>query len=138
MAKIDLHFHSTASDGTLSPGEVIRRAAQREAILVALTDHDCLRGLEEARSTALSLGLPFLNGVEASVTWGVKQQTVHIVGLGLDPDYAPLAAGLAQVRQGRVQRAHAMADDLARVGIPGAFDGAMVWCTNPEMISPAI
>lgn len=135
MAKIDLHFHSTASDGALAPAEIIRRAAEREATLVALTDHDCTRGLAEARATAQSLGLPFLNGVEASVSWGSKQQTIHIVGLGIDPDYPPLAEGLAQVRAGRVSRAQLMSDDLARIGIPGAFEGAMACCSNPEMIS---
>jgi len=134
MSKIDLHFHSTASDGTLAPGEVIRRAALREASLVALTDHDCTRGLEEARLAALECGVGFLNGVEASVSWGGKQQTLHIVGLGLDPEYAPLAQGLAQVREGRVNRAREMSAALERVGIPGAFDGAMAFCGNPEMI----
>lgn len=135
MSSIDLHFHSTASDGALAPAEVIRRAAERGATLVALTDHDCLAGLAEARAAALAAGLPFLAGVEASVTWGVREQTVHIVGLGIDPDHAPLAEGLAAVRRGRIDRARLMADDLARAGIAGAFDGAMQRCSNPEMIS---
>lgn len=135
MASIDLHFHSTASDGALAPDEVIRRAAERQATLVALTDHDCTRGLELARSTAHELGLPFLNGVEASISWGSKLQTIHIVGLGIDPGYAPLSEGLASVRRGRVARAELMARDLARIGIPGAFEGAMAHCSNPEMIS---
>jgi hypothetical protein len=134
MANIDLHFHSTASDGALTPDEVIRRAAEREAKLVALTDHDCLAGLALARQTALEMELPFLNGVEASVTWGTRNQTVHIVGLGIDPDDHALVSGLASVRDGRVNRAREMADDLARIGIPGAFEGAMAVCDNPEMI----
>jgi hypothetical protein len=134
MANIDLHFHSTASDGALAPDEVIRRAAEREAKLVALTDHDCLAGLALARQAALDVGLPFLNGVEASVTWGTRNQTVHIVGLGIDPDDHALVSGLASVRDGRVSRAREMADDLARIGIPGAFEGAMAVCDNPEMI----
>ncbi|TDR82643.1 3',5'-nucleoside bisphosphate phosphatase [Paludibacterium purpuratum] len=135
MASIDLHFHSRASDGALAPAEVIARAHEREASLVALTDHDCLAGLAEARAEAQKLGLPFLNGVEASVSWGVKAQTVHIVGLGFDPDDSTLRAGLDGVRQGRIDRAHEMAAQLARVGIEGAFEGAMVFCDNPDQIS---
>lgn len=135
MSNIDLHFHSSASDGALAPAELIARAHEREATLVALTDHDCLRGLAEARACAQTLNLPFLNGVEASVSWGSKLQTIHIVGLGIDPSHAPLEQGLARVRQGRVERAHEMARDLARIGIPDAFEGAMCWCHNPEMIS---
>jgi hypothetical protein len=135
MASIDLHFHSRASDGALTPAEVIGRAHEREATLVALTDHDCLRGLGEAAETAARLGVGFLNGVEASVSWGNKGQTVHIVGLGIDPAHPALVDGLACVRQGRIDRAREMAEQLARVGIDGAFDGAMAWCHNPELIS---
>jgi len=137
MTNVDLHLHSTASDGALSPSELMQRAAEREAELVALTDHDCLRGLEEARAAAFVLGVPFLNGVEVSVTWGTKQQSVHIVGLGIDPDSTSLSQGLASVRQGRIDRAREMAAGLARIGIEGAFDGAMAWCGNPEMIGRA-
>lgn len=135
MASIDLHFHSRASDGALTPAEVITRAHARGATLVALTDHDCLSGLPEAASTAAALGLPFLAGVEASVTWGSQGQTVHIVGLGVDPQDPGLVAGLAAVRQGRLDRAREMGAQLARVGIEGAFDGAMKWCDHPEQIS---
>ncbi|MBV8649208.1 3',5'-nucleoside bisphosphate phosphatase [Paludibacterium sp.] len=135
MASIDLHFHSRASDGALSPTEVIRRAHGRSASLVALTDHDCLTGLAEARAEARALALPFLNGVEVSVSWGVKAQTVHIVGLGFDSDDPVLLAGLDAVRQGRIERAREMAAQLARVGIDGAFEGAMAVCDNPEQVS---
>jgi 3',5'-nucleoside bisphosphate phosphatase len=135
MASIDLHFHSRASDGALSPEEVIRRAHDRGATLVALTDHDCLRGLDEAGRTAYELGLPFLTGVEISTTWGSKGQTIHIVGLGVDAAHEELAGGLAGVRRGRVERAHEMAGQLADVGIEDAFEGAMQWCHNPELIS---
>lgn len=133
MSSIDLHFHSNASDGALAPAEVIARAAEREATLVALTDHDCTNGLAEARASALELGLGFLNGVEVSVTWSGKH-TVHIVGLGIDPSNAVLAAGLQSIRDGRVNRAREMGESLAKIGIAGAFDGAMAVCDNPEMI----
>ena len=134
MASIDLHFHSRASDGALPPRDVIARAAERGATLVALTDHDCLAGLAEARQTAQTLGLAFLNGVEVSVSWGVQAKTIHVVGLGVDAGHPALVAGLASVRQGRIQRAEEMARQLERIGIKDVFAGAMQWCDNPEMI----
>ncbi|WP_036666591.1 3',5'-nucleoside bisphosphate phosphatase [Paludibacterium yongneupense] len=132
MATIDLHFHSHASDGALAADEVVRRAAANGASLIALTDHDCTRGLPEARRAAAAEGVAFLDGVEISVTWG--KHTIHIVGLGMDPADAALCRGLATIRDGRVARAHAMAAHLEKVGIGGAFDGAMARCSNPEMI----
>lgn len=133
MASIDLHFHSTASDGGLPPAEVILRAAAREASLLALTDHDCTAGLAEARAAALGAGVDFLDGVEVSVTWN-ERHTVHILGLGIDPDNAALRAGLQSIRDGRVERARQMGESLAKIGIPGVFDGAMRLAANPEMI----
>ncbi|BAK78068.1 PHP domain protein [Pseudogulbenkiania sp. NH8B] len=132
MADIDLHFHSLFSDGALSPAEVIRRGAERGATLLALTDHDCTAGLAEAAATARDCGVSFLNGVEISVSWG--KHTVHIVGLGIDPDHDALAAGLQGIRDGRINRARAMAESLAKVGIEGAFEGASALCDNLEMI----
>ncbi len=133
MATVDLHFHSTASDGALPAAEVARRAGERGATLIALTDHDCLAGLKEAREAALAAGVDFLNGVEVSVTWN-SRHTIHIVGLGIDPDHPGLVEGLAGIRAGRVNRAREMSDALAKLGIEGAFDGAMALCDNPEMI----
>ncbi|UTH72858.1 3',5'-nucleoside bisphosphate phosphatase [Chromobacterium sp. IIBBL 290-4] len=135
MAGIDLHFHSRASDGALTPTEVIDRAAAREAKpeLLALTDHDCTAGQEEAAAAASRHGIAFLNGVEVSVTWG--RHTVHILGLGIDPEHAALADGLRRIREGRLERARQMGDSLAKIGIEGCFEGAMRWCDNPEMIS---
>ncbi|GGY02798.1 3',5'-nucleoside bisphosphate phosphatase [Paludibacterium paludis] len=133
MATIDLHFHSNASDGALPPAEVVTRAAGRGATLVALTDHDCTRGLADARAAASGCGVDFLNGVEVSVTWSGKH-TIHIVGLGIDPDHPALSAGLKSIRDGRTGRAKAMSDALAALGIDGAFDGAMALCDNTEMI----
>ncbi|WP_434628725.1 3',5'-nucleoside bisphosphate phosphatase [Chromobacterium sp. CV08] len=132
MAGIDLHFHSRTSDGALTPTEVVDRAAARSPTLLALTDHDCTGGLAEAAAAASRHGIGFLNGVEVSVTWG--RHTVHIVGLGIDPDEPRLAAGLKRIRDGRVERARRMGAALANAGIQGAFDGAMAWCDNPEMV----
>lgn len=133
MNSIDLHFHSTASDGGLAPAEVIRRAAERGATLLALTDHDCTAGLAEAAATAAACGVPFLNGVEVSVSWQ-QRHTVHIVGLGIDTANPVLQAGLQSIRDGRVERARQMSASLEKAGIHGAFDGAMQFAGNPEMV----
>jgi len=133
MTPIDLHFHSTASDGGLAPAEVIRRAAERGATLLALTDHDCTAGLAEAAATAAECGVPFLNGVEISVSWQ-QRHTVHIVGLGVDAANPVLQAGLQSIRDGRVERARQMSASLEKAGIHGAFDGAMRFAGNPDMV----
>ncbi len=129
----DLHSHSTVSDGTLPPRDVVRRAAAQGVELLALTDHDELGGLAEAAACAAELGLAFVPGVEVSVTWGGR--TVHVVGLGIDPANAALREGLAVVRSGRTERAHEMAGQLAAAGIDGAFDGALKYVGNPQLIS---
>jgi hypothetical protein len=129
----DLHSHSTFSDGTLSPRDLVRRAAEQGVELFALTDHDELGGLAEAAAGAGEFGLAFVPGVEISVTWA--ERTVHVVGLGIDPANAALRDGLATVRSGRTERARRMADQLAAVGIGGAFDGALKHVGNPQLIS---
>lgn len=130
----DLHCHSTVSDGLLSPGDLARRAKANGVELWALTDHDEIGGLAEARAVAAEVGLPFVNGVEISVSWG-EDQTVHIVGLGFDDGYRPLADGLATVRGGRDSRAQRMAAELDKVGIHGAYEGALKYVGNPALIS---
>lgn len=130
----DLHCHSTVSDGLLAPAEVVRRAHANGVELLALTDHDELGGLIEARAAADEVGLRFVDGVEVSISWG-DDQTVHIVGLGVDPANAELAAGLHQVRSGRDSRAGRMAAELDKVGIHGAYEGALRHVGNPALVS---
>jgi len=130
---IDLHCHSNVSDGALPPAEVARRAARSGVAVWALTDHDQLGGLEEARAAALAEGMRFVDGVEISVTW--RGSTVHIVGLRIDPANDALVAGLERVRGGRIERARQMARELAEAGIQGAFEGAMRHAENPAMIA---
>lgn len=130
----DLHCHSTVSDGLLAPAEVVRRAHANGVDLLALTDHDELGGLGEARATADELGLRFIDGVEVSISWG-DDQTVHIVGLGVDPRNEVLRAGLRQIRGGRDSRAGRMAEELDKVGIHGAYEGALRYVGNPALIS---
>lgn len=130
---VDLHCHSTASDGALSPAEVVRRAAARGVDLLALTDHDQLGGLEEAREAAHEAGIGFVDGVEISVSW--RGITVHVVGLGIDPRHRALNDGLEHVRSGRIERAREMGRQLERAGIAGCFEGAMALTDNPAMVS---
>ncbi len=131
----DLHCHSTASDGTLQPREVVRRAHANGVDLLALTDHDELLGLPEAAGAAAELGLRFVPGVEISVSW--LDQTLHVVGLGIDPSNEALIAGLAQVRGGRDGRAERIAAELDRIGIRGALAGALRYADNPALVSRA-
>ena len=129
----DLHCHSRVSDGTLQPEELAARAKANGVQLWALTDHDETGGVARARAAALAIRLPYLTGAEVSVTFA--DTTVHIVGLGFDADDPTLLAGLQATRGGRRERALEMADGLARAGIAGAFDGALKYVSNPDLIS---
>ncbi|NCN72071.1 MAG: PHP domain-containing protein [Betaproteobacteria bacterium] len=129
----DLHCHSVVSDGTLTPEELAARAKAQGVQLWALTDHDEIGGQARAAAAAAACGLDYLTGVEISVTF--LHQTVHIVGLGFDASNLALTQGLQQTRGGRGQRAQEMAADLARIGIKGAFEGALKYAGNPELIS---
>jgi predicted metal-dependent phosphoesterase TrpH len=111
------------------------RAAERGVQVFALTDHDDIGGLAEACACAESVGLTFINGVEISVTWA--GQTLHVVGLCIDPENTVLAAGLALLRAGRAQRAHAIAAELARSGVEDSLEGARRYVTNPELVGRA-
>ena len=132
----DLHCHSTVSDGLLAPAEVVRRAHANGVELLALTDHDELKGLAEAKAEAKMLGLRFVDGVEVSVSWG-DDTTVHVIALGVDPDNVQLVEGLARVRAGRDARALRMAAELDKVGIHGAYEGALRFAGNPALVSRA-
>jgi predicted metal-dependent phosphoesterase TrpH len=133
MINADLHCHSTISDGELTPEAVAARAKAGGVELWALTDHDEIDGIARARAAADALGMPFVAGVEISVTWA--NQTVHIVGLRVDEHEPSLRAGLAATRGGREARARQIAADLARAGIPDAYEGALRYVGNPELIS---
>jgi len=130
---VDLHCHSTVSDGVLSPEAVATRAFERGVRLWSLTDHDEVSGQQVARETAESLGMTYLPGVEISVTWA--SQTVHIVGLNVNPEHPLLVEGLRATRAGRADRARRISDNLAALGMPGAFEGVLSFAGNPELIS---
>lgn len=129
----DLHSHSRYSDGTLSPAALAQRAHANGVELWAMTDHDEVGGVAEAAAAARDCGMDFVSGVEVSVTFA--GETVHIVGLGFDPDDQALRDGLARTRSGRLARAQAMADGLAAVGLKGALEGALRYVGNPELVS---
>jgi predicted metal-dependent phosphoesterase TrpH len=125
FCEYDLHSHSTASDGTLTPRELVYRAAKAGVQVLALTDHDTTAGIEEAQSAAANCGLVLIPGVEISVTW--NKQTVHIVGLNVDVDNPALQQGLSEMRAFRDWRAHAIAERLEKAGISGAYEGALAY-----------
>ncbi len=133
MLNVDLHCHSTVSDGLLTPTEIANRAHQRSVDVWALTDHDEISGVAVAREVAKSLGMQHVGGVEISVTWAKK--TIHIVGLQIDETSPGLVQGLYDTRHGREKRAMQIGAMLAEVGIPDAFQGALRYVGNPDLIS---
>ena len=129
----DLHSHSTVSDGMLAPSDLARLAAEKGVKVLALTDHDDVAGLDEARQAAIENGMAFVTGVEISVTW--HRRTLHIVGLKIDPSYNVLVDGLQKIRDSRHVRAQGMADSLARAGISGSLEGAYKYASQGGIIS---
>ncbi len=129
----DLHCHSVVSDGTLTPEALAARAKANGVELWALTDHDEIGGQHRAAAAARENGLQYLTGTEISVTFA--GETVHIVGLGFDADDPRMHQGLVATRGGRGARAREMSEQLARVGIHGAYEGALKYVGNPELIS---
>lgn len=129
----DLHCHSVVSDGTLTPEALAARAKANGVQLWSLTDHDEVGGQARAAAAARELGMDYVTGVEISVTF--IGQTVHIVGLGFDANNTELAQGLADTRGGRRGRAQEMSEGLAKVGIANAYEGALRYVGNPELIS---
>jgi predicted metal-dependent phosphoesterase TrpH len=129
----DLHCHSVVSDGTLTPEALASRAHANGVQTWSLTDHDEISGQERAKKAAEDLGMQYISGVEISVTWSSK--TVHIVGLGIDHTNTALTEGLYQTRNGRTNRAKAIAAQLDQVGIKNAYEGALQFVGNPELVS---
>ena len=121
------------SDGTLTPELLAERAKTNGVELWALTDHDEIAGQQRAAAAAKAQGLNYLTGTEISVTFA--NATVHIVGLGFDANNADIVQGLKATRGGRTERAKEMSDGLAKVGIQGAYEGALKFVGNPELIS---
>ncbi|WP_137820555.1 PHP domain-containing protein [Pseudomonas sp. 2FG] len=119
---VDLHCHSTASDGALAPAVVVARAHERGVRMLALTDHDTLEGLDEARVAATALDMQLINGVELSCTWGGA--TIHVLGYGFTATAPALLQAIAELRDGRWLRAEEIDKRLEAKGMPGALEGA--------------
>lgn len=128
----DLHSHSTVSDGTLSPSELVLRAHEKEVEVFALTDHDATEGLKEAAEMAAKVGLNFIPGIEVSVTW--SHQTIHILGLGINPDDEDLNKGLMVLREFRERRGEEIALKLEKKGLENPLEGAKKFA-NGEILS---
>lgn len=116
---VDLHLHSTASDGTLAPAEVVRRAAEAGLAGVSLTDHDTVDGLAEAQAEAERLGLRFLVGAELSAN--EPDRSVHVLAYGFDPEDPGLAKFFREYRRDRVRRAREMVERLNDLGVPLSY-----------------
>ncbi len=132
MPNIDLHCHSTVSDGLLTPAQLVEHAAVRGVDVLALTDHDDIGGLEEAHRVAAEKNITLINGVEISVNW--RGQTLHIVGLNIDPAHLQLVHGLNSIRDGRTVRARKIAAQLDKFGIHGSLEGAYAHAGEGRLI----
>ncbi|TFW18710.1 3',5'-nucleoside bisphosphate phosphatase [Duganella callida] len=133
VMKVDLHCHSNVSDGVLAPAAVAEYAGKAGVDVWALTDHDEVSGVAAARAAAQAQGMRFVSGVEISITWA--NETVHIVGLQLDETNPALVEGLACTRSGRDSRGHEIARQLEAAGIPDAYEGALKYVGNPDLMS---
>ncbi|MEC5161501.1 MULTISPECIES: 3',5'-nucleoside bisphosphate phosphatase [unclassified Janthinobacterium] len=133
MLNVDLHCHSNISDGVLAPAAVAAYARKAGVDVWALTDHDEVSGVAAARAAAAGHGMRFVAGVEISITWA--RETVHIVGLQIDEANPALLRGLASTRSGRDARGRDISAQLAAAGIPDAYEGALRFVGNPDLMS---
>ncbi|MFA0810033.1 PHP domain-containing protein [Microbulbifer epialgicus] len=118
---VDLHSHSTASDGILSPAQLVSRAKFQGVTLMALTDHDTVDGLAEAQEAGDRLDMTVIAGIEFSSRWG--RRPVHIVGLNIDPTSKSLNEAISQRMELRCERAERIAERLHQRGFTGALEG---------------
>src|SRR3984957_15823757 len=115
--RIDLHTHSSCSDGLLAPAALVDLAVQRQVELLALTDHDTTSGCDEAHSACERHGIDFVPGVELTSLW--RGREIHVIGLGIEPGHAPFIAHCASVLELRRERITAMGRRLTAAGLPG-------------------
>lgn len=131
--RIDLHSHSTASDGILSPAELVRRAVQQQVDVLALTDHDTVAGISEALATIQMENLPLklISGIEFSTSWDSLE--IHVVGLNINASHAALATAIAAQTQARENRARELGRRLAKQRIEGAYEGALALAAGASL-----
>ena len=128
MIKVDLHSHSTISDGLMTPTALVCHAAKQGVQVLSLTDHDDVAGIAEARMAAAQNNITLIAGTEISVTW--RNRTLHILGLRIDPQHLPLQQGLAQIRESRYARAQGIANELSKIDIANSLEGAQAYATK--------
>jgi hypothetical protein len=114
--RADLHIHTTCSDGALGAAAVVARARQAGLTCIAITDHDHVGAIDEARAAGTQLGIEVIAGVELSTT--IAQQDVHLLGYLIDPAYPPLQEYLATMRAERMRRAERMVEKLNGLSVP--------------------
>ncbi len=129
--RYDLHTHSTMSDGSFSPTDLVKYAAKQQVSVLSLTDHDTTEGVAEARLAANSLGVILVPGVEVSVTW--NHSTIHILGLNVDPEDTELQQGLAALRSFRDWRAKEIGQRLEKTGIAEAYKAARGYASGSSI-----
>ncbi len=127
---VDLHTHSTASDGDTSPAELVRLAESRNLLALALTDHDTVAGLAEAQQAADSLELRFIRGIEISAVF--TDGMLHILGLGIDPDNGQLQKIARSLRQARNERNPQMLAKLHELGMDISMDDLVALASGPD------
>lgn len=118
----DLHCHSTASDGILTPSDLVQRALDNQVDMLALTDHDTLGGIAEAKAYAEGKPIRFISGVEISILW--ESKSIHLAALNVDEKNAELNALLERQKIWREERAIQIGEKLAKAGIENAYEGA--------------
>jgi len=123
MIKYDLHAHSTASDGLLTPTELVSRAKEQHVDVLALTDHDTVAGIEEAKTAALTHNICLVPGVEISSQW--QKTGIHVIGLDINTQSVELLSQLQDLQTLRTTRAQEIGRRLAKEGIPDAYQGAL-------------
>ena len=133
---VDLHSHTTASDGILTPTELVKRAADNQINMLAITDHDTIKGLPEAKETIARENLPvkLIYGVEISTIW--KNSEIHIVGLNVDIENSQLLELLLAQEKGRIDRAISISEKLAKVNIQDAYQQAQQY-SKGDIVSRA-
>lgn len=133
---VDLHLHSTASDGTDSPAELVRRAAWLGVTAIALTDHDTLAGITEAKRAAAELPIDLIPGTELSVDWPTGK--MHLLVYFLESSAGPLQDRLAWLREGRNRRNAAIVDRLEQLGYDISLAEADAEAAGPAVGRPHI
>ncbi len=133
---IDFHCHSRASDGALTPQELLERARSNDIRMLAITDHDTVAGYRQAaQQLGEYVGAPQLvPGVEFSCRW--SGTTVHIVGLGVDVEHPAMQEGVSEMDQARRERGEKIASRLASRGFPGALEGALAEAGDSQLGRP--